>query len=102
MATLGVADRVTVHRGDALRYAERLGSGAFDLALADPPYGREDAARLVALFRRTPFARILSVEIPQIPFPHPRPAEYATPARHEHHVTTPRPAWSYSGHRGST
>ena len=62
VATLGVADRVTVHRGDALRYAERLGSGAFDLALADPPYGREDAARLVALFRRTPFARILSVE----------------------------------------
>src|SRR5205814_6462959 len=46
VATLGVADRVTVHRGDALRYAERLGSGAFDLALADPPYGREDAARL--------------------------------------------------------
>ena len=62
VATLGVADRVTVHRGDALRYAEHLGSGAFDLALADPPYGREDAARLVALFRRTPFARILSVE----------------------------------------
>ena len=62
VATLGVADRVTVHRGDALRYAERLGSGAFALALADPPYGREDAARLVALFRRTPFARILSVE----------------------------------------
>jgi 16S rRNA (guanine966-N2)-methyltransferase len=62
VATLGVADRVTVHRGDALRYAERLGSGAFDLALADPPYGRDDAARLVALFRRTPFARILSVE----------------------------------------
>ena len=62
VATLGVADRVTVHRGDALRYAERLGSGAFDLALADPPYGRAAAARLVALFRRTPFARILSVE----------------------------------------
>ena len=32
------------------------------LALADPPYSRDDAARLVALFRRTPFARILSVE----------------------------------------
>ena len=52
----------TVHRGDALRFAERLAAGAFDLALADPPYTRDDAARLVALFRRTPFARILSVE----------------------------------------
>jgi len=62
IATLGVADRATVHRGDALRYVEGLAAGAFDVALADPPYARDDAARLVALFRSTPFARILSVE----------------------------------------
>ena len=62
VATLGVADRATVHRGDALRYVEGLPASAFDLALADPPYARDDAARLVALFRSTPFARILSVE----------------------------------------
>ncbi|MFL5519246.1 MAG: RsmD family RNA methyltransferase [Gemmatimonadales bacterium] len=62
VTALGVADRVAVHRGDALRFAERLPAGAFDLALADPPYNRDDAVRLVALFRRTPFARILSVE----------------------------------------
>ena len=59
---LGVADRVRVHRGDALRFAERLEPGAFDLAFADPPYAHDAAARLVALFRHTPFARILSVE----------------------------------------
>ena len=59
---LGVGGRTTVARGDALRYAGRLPAGAFDLVLADPPYSRDDAARLVALFRRTPFARILSVE----------------------------------------
>ncbi|HYC33481.1 MAG TPA: 16S rRNA (guanine(966)-N(2))-methyltransferase RsmD, partial [Gemmatimonadales bacterium] len=59
---LDVGDRVKVHRGDALRFAERLGPGAFDLAFADPPYAHDDAERLVALFRRTPFARILSVE----------------------------------------
>ena len=51
-----------MHRGDALRYVEGLPAGAFDVALADPPYARDDAARLVALFRSTPFARILSVE----------------------------------------
>ena len=62
VATLGVADRSTVHRGDALRYVAGLPAGAFDVALADPPYARDDAARLVALFRSTPFARILSVE----------------------------------------
>jgi 16S rRNA (guanine966-N2)-methyltransferase len=64
IAALGVGSRVTVRRGDALRYAGRLAAGAFDLAFADPPYTRDDALRLVALFRRTPFARILSVEHP--------------------------------------
>ncbi|HTO73710.1 MAG TPA: RsmD family RNA methyltransferase [Gemmatimonadales bacterium] len=60
--SLGLEDVTVVHRGDALRFAERLGAGAFDLAFADPPYGFGHATKLVALFRRTPFARILSVE----------------------------------------
>ena len=59
---LGVDQVVTVHRGDALRYAERLPAGAFDIILADPPYTADHAARLVAHFRRHPFGRILSVE----------------------------------------
>ena len=62
IAALGVEGQVTVHRGDALRFAERLEPGAFDLAFADPPYAHDAAERLVALFRRVPFARILSVE----------------------------------------
>jgi 16S rRNA (guanine966-N2)-methyltransferase len=60
--SLGVEHQVRVHRGDALRFAGRLEPGAYDLAFADPPYAHDAAARLVALFRRTPFARILSVE----------------------------------------
>jgi 16S rRNA (guanine966-N2)-methyltransferase len=64
IAALGVGESARVHRGEALRFAERLGPGEFDIVLADPPYTRDDAARLVALFRRTPFARILSVEHP--------------------------------------
>lgn len=59
---LSVASRCTVHKADALRFAGGLGPGAFDLVLADPPYDHDAAADLVALFRRTPFARILSVE----------------------------------------
>jgi 16S rRNA (guanine966-N2)-methyltransferase len=62
VAALGLADRARVHRGDALRFAERLGPDACDLAFADPPYAHDAAGNLVALFRRTPFARILSVE----------------------------------------
>jgi 16S rRNA (guanine966-N2)-methyltransferase len=59
---LGVDDTVRVHRADALRFAQRLEPGAYDLAFADPPYTGDAAERLVALFRRRPFARILSVE----------------------------------------
>jgi 16S rRNA (guanine966-N2)-methyltransferase len=60
--TLGVEGEVTVHRGDAMRYAEKLPAAAFDVVLADPPYTIDHAVRLVALFRRHPFGRILSVE----------------------------------------
>jgi 16S rRNA (guanine966-N2)-methyltransferase len=60
--TLGAGERASVHRADALRFAEKLAPGAYDIALADPPYTIDYAERLVALFRRTPFARILSVE----------------------------------------
>jgi 16S rRNA (guanine966-N2)-methyltransferase len=59
---LGVAERCRAHKGDALRFAETLGPNAYDLVFADPPYDHEAAERLVALFRQTPFARILSVE----------------------------------------
>jgi 16S rRNA (guanine966-N2)-methyltransferase len=61
---LGVKDRVTIHRGDAMRFIERLDGVAFDLALADPPYSIPFAERLVAAFRQRPFARLLAVEHP--------------------------------------
>jgi 16S rRNA (guanine966-N2)-methyltransferase len=60
--TLDVGARCRVHKGDALRFAEKLPPAAFDLAFADPPYAHEAGLHLVQAFRRTPFARILSVE----------------------------------------
>lgn len=51
-----------VHRADALRYAAKLEPLAFDVAFADPPYTTGHAARIAALFRERPFARILGVE----------------------------------------
>ena len=60
--TLAVGDLVTVHRGDAIRFAERLSERAFDIVFADPPYTIDYAGQLTDLFRRHPFARILSVE----------------------------------------
>ncbi len=62
--TLGLGARASVHRGDALRFAARLAPASYDVAFADPPYTRDDAVRLVALFRQAPFARILAVEPP--------------------------------------
>jgi 16S rRNA (guanine966-N2)-methyltransferase len=61
---LGLAERVTVRRGDALRFVQGLAPGDYDVAFADPPYTTDAAGRLVALFRAAPFARILSVEHP--------------------------------------
>jgi 16S rRNA (guanine966-N2)-methyltransferase len=62
ITALAVQDAVTVHRGDAIRFAGKLPEGAYDVVLADPPYTIDYAAQLVALFRRRSFGRILSVE----------------------------------------
>jgi len=59
---LGVSERVKIRRADAIRFAARLRSGAYDVAFADPPYATEHAAELIDIFRRTPFAEILGVE----------------------------------------
>jgi 16S rRNA (guanine966-N2)-methyltransferase len=59
---LGAAEVATVRRTDALRFAESLPVGAFDVAFADPPYGHGAAARLAELWQATPFARLLGIE----------------------------------------
>lgn len=61
-AALGALDRMYVHRGEALRFAQRLDPGAFDIAFADPPYGLGMAPRLAEHWLRVPFAGILGIE----------------------------------------
>ena len=62
ITTLKVTDRTTIHRVDALKFTGALGPGQYDVAFADPPYDSDAPARLVALFRVAPFARVLSIE----------------------------------------
>jgi 16S rRNA (guanine966-N2)-methyltransferase len=62
IAALGVRPRTQLYRGDALRFAQRLAEGAYDVALADPPYTTDQAVRLLKVFRRCTFARVLSIE----------------------------------------
>lgn len=64
IASLGAEADTTVRRGDAMRIAATLEPGAFDLALADPPFSVDHAARLADLWRERPFAGILAVEHP--------------------------------------
>lgn len=73
IATLGCRQRVQVIQSDATRMPRGLEPGAFDIALADPPYDQGMAAALLELFRDHPFADQLWVEhrtaesIPDIP-----------------------------------
>ena len=60
--TLGALDRMRIHRGEALRYAQKLEAGSFDIAFADPPYNLGMAPRLAAQWLRVPFANILGIE----------------------------------------
>ena len=57
-----VADIVEAKSETALRFAQRLAEGAYDVALADPPYTTDQAVRLLEVFRRCTFARVLSIE----------------------------------------
>ena len=59
---LKVEDRVTIHRTDAVRFAERLQPAQYDVAFADPPYAEDYALRLADLFRASPFARVFAIE----------------------------------------
>ena len=59
---LGVTDRSTVRRDDALQFAARLSAGAYNVVFADPPYASDMVGQLVRLFRSVPFGDILSVE----------------------------------------
>lgn len=62
---LGAEAAATVTCGPVFPFLERLasrGGRAFDIAVADPPYGTDDARRIVTAFQERPFAGILCVE----------------------------------------
>lgn len=54
--------RATIVRADALKFVSGLEPGAFDVAFADPPYGKGIATELAKMFRTVPFAALLCIE----------------------------------------
>ncbi|MSR22271.1 MAG: 16S rRNA (guanine(966)-N(2))-methyltransferase RsmD [Gemmatimonadetes bacterium] len=71
--SLSAWDRVRIVRADALRFVADWSEAPFDLALADPPYDRGFAGRLLERISERPFARELWVEhrskesLPELP-----------------------------------
>lgn len=59
---LGAEAEAKVHRGDAIRFAEKLAPGDFDVAFADPPYRLGLAERVAEQWLERPFARVLGIE----------------------------------------
>ena len=59
---LGAGANLTIHRGDAVRFIEKLDPGAFDVAFADPPYGHGLARAVAERWLAVPFATVLGVE----------------------------------------
>jgi len=59
---VGAEAEATVHRADAIKFAEKLSDGDFDVAFADPPYRLGLAEQIAELWLRKPFARVLGVE----------------------------------------
>ena len=60
--TLGAGDEAKIHKGDALRFIQRLDAGAFDVAFADPPYRMDLAQAVARRWLETPFARLIGIE----------------------------------------
>jgi 16S rRNA (guanine966-N2)-methyltransferase len=62
IATLGAGERSVVHRGDAVRFVEKLAREDYDVAFADPPYRMGLAEAIAEAWLRVPFARVIGIE----------------------------------------
>jgi 16S rRNA (guanine966-N2)-methyltransferase len=62
VAALRVRKRTRIFKRDAIPFVEALPEGAYDIALADPPYGSKKLDRVVRRWHEVPFAAILGVE----------------------------------------
>ena len=59
---LEAGEAATIHRAEAIQFAESLPAGAYDVAFADPPYSGSGAVMLASRWLQVPFASVLSIE----------------------------------------
>jgi 16S rRNA (guanine966-N2)-methyltransferase len=62
LALLGGHEGAVIRRDEAVRFVQSLPAEAYDVALADPPYATDTAARLAEQWLAVPFASVFAVE----------------------------------------
>jgi 16S rRNA (guanine966-N2)-methyltransferase len=62
VAALRLARRARIFKRDAVRFADTLGVDAYDIAIADPPYGSRKLDRVLMRWHAAPFSRLLVLE----------------------------------------
>jgi 16S rRNA (guanine966-N2)-methyltransferase len=62
VADLQAGDVATLHRKDALKFVASLGTLAYDVAFADPPYESRAATALAEQWLAVPFSSVLGIE----------------------------------------
>lgn len=62
VAALRVGRRARIFKRDAIPFVEHLDAGAYDVALADPPYQSAKLDRILQAWRAVPFAAVLAFE----------------------------------------
>jgi 16S rRNA (guanine966-N2)-methyltransferase len=62
LASMRVKDRTRLFKKDAIPFVARIDKIAYDIALADPPYGSRKLDRIVKQWVHSPFSKIFAFE----------------------------------------
>lgn len=62
VAVVRARGRTRIFKKDAIQFIQRIDKIAYDIALADPPYGSRKLDRVLSDWLKMPFSRLLAVE----------------------------------------
>ncbi len=62
VAALKLKNRTRIFKKDAIQFVARIDKVAYDIALADPPYGSRKLDRIITQWTASPFSKLLAFE----------------------------------------
>ena len=62
VAAFPLRGRARIFKRDAIQFVERIDKPAYDIALADPPYGSRKLDRIVGRWMEAPFSEVIAIE----------------------------------------